>query len=49
MLVGLQRPIRKGEQVPITLVFATEDARQFSVEVQAEAMAVGANSHWHRH
>ena len=49
LLVGLRRPIRKGEWVPITLVFETQDSRRYAVEVKAEAMAVGAKSHWHSH
>ena len=49
VLVGPLRPIRRGEWVPITLEFETKDARRFSVDINAEAMARNAHSHWHKH
>ena len=49
LLHGPGRPIKKGEMVPITLEFETADARRFTVEIQAEAMARNAHSHWHKH
>jgi len=49
VLLGLARPIRRGEWIPITLVFEARDAPRFSVEIRAEAMRANAKSHWHRH
>ncbi len=49
VLVGLQRPIHRGEWVPLTLEFETKEARRFSVDVKAEAMTANAKSHWHKH
>lgn len=37
MLMGLQRPIKAGEAVPLTLTVEGEDRQRSSVEIKAEA------------
>ena len=39
MLMGLQRPIKAGETVPLTLTVEGEDKQRSNVEIKAEARA----------
>jgi len=39
MLMGLQRPIKAGETVPLTLTVEGEDKQRTNVEIKAEARA----------
>ncbi len=41
MLMDLKRPIQAGEKLPLTLVIEGADKKRQSVEVQAEARALG--------
>lgn len=41
MLMDLKKPITAGESVPLTLVFEGRDKKRQTVEVQAEARALG--------
>lgn len=41
MLMDLKKPITAGEAVPLTLVFEGKDKKRQTVEVQAEARALG--------
>lgn len=45
MLMNLDRPLRDGETVPITLVFEGPDKKREKVEVNAQVRAVRAGMH----
>lgn len=50
MLMGLQRPIKVGESVPLTLTVEGDDKQRQTVEVKAEARgAAPAAGHGHGH
>lgn len=52
MLMGLKKPIRAGDKVPLTLVFEGADKQRQTVELTAEARALGAAAapaHEHKH
>ena len=42
MLVGIDKPLTKGEVVPVTLVFQGADGKKISTEVKAEVRALNA-------
>lgn len=42
MLLALKKPIAAGDAVPLTLVFEGRDKKRETVEVQAEARALGS-------
>lgn len=43
MLLGLKKPLKAGEKVPLTLVFESADGKQRQqLEVQAEVRALGS-------
>ena len=44
MLMALQRPLKDGESVPITLAFESRDGRRQSVEVQAAVRPLAATA-----
>lgn len=50
MLMGLQRPIKAGEAVPLTLTVEGADKQRQTVEIKAEARgAAPAAGHGHAH
>lgn len=42
MLMALKKPIKAGDKVPLTLVFEGRDKKRQSIEITAEARALGA-------
>lgn len=40
MLEGLKKPLRKGESVPLSLVFEGKDGKRFNVETQAKVLGL---------
>lgn len=44
MLLGLKKPLGKGEKVPVTLTFQGSNGKETSTEVQAEVRPLGEAS-----
>ena len=49
LMTGLKKRIRKGERVPVTLQFETDEPRKFSVDLNIEALSAHAKSALHDH
>ena len=51
MLMGLAKPLRSGEVVPITLVIEGPDKKRTQIDVKAEVrdMAIGMGGHGNKH
>ena len=49
LMTGLKKRIRKGERVPVTLQFETDEPRKFSVDLYIEVLSAHANSALHDH
>jgi periplasmic copper chaperone A len=47
MLIKVNKPIKKGDEVPLTLTFENEAKQTFSVDVKAKGQEKDSHSHKH--